>query len=66
MFNTVEFDKAKDFIDAPKPLSAYGLDKPRLEALFKQGSNELARITFGSDSKTPEGIYLKTSNAPQV
>ncbi len=66
MFNTIEFDKAKEIIGSPKTLTAYGLDKPRLEAVFKQGSNELAKIEFGGDSKTPEGIYVKTPNSADV
>ena len=66
MLNTLEFEKAKDIIDMPKALSTYGLDKPRLEIVFRQGSNELARIAFGSESKSPEGIYAKTSDGPAV
>jgi len=66
MFNTLEFDKAKDIMDTPKALTTYGLDKPRLEAVFKQGANELVRISFGSDSKSPDGIYVKASNAAAV
>ena len=66
MLNSLEFNKAKDIIDAPKALSSYGIDKPRLEVIFRQGSNELIRILFGSDSKNPEGIYLKTSDTPLV
>ena len=66
MFNTMEFDKAKDIIDAPKPAVSYGLDKPKLEVVFKQGANEGVRVSFGSDSKSPEGIYLKASSSPAV
>jgi hypothetical protein len=66
MLNTLDFDKAKDIIDAPKPLTTYGLDKPKLEVVLRQGSNELARIGFGNDSKMPEGIYLKTSTSAAV
>src|SRR2546422_669146 len=66
MLNTLEFEKAKDIIDMPKVLSTYGLDKPRLEIVFRQGSNDLARIAFGSESKSPEGIYAKTSDGPAV
>jgi hypothetical protein len=66
MLNSLEFDKAKDIIDAPKALATYGLDKPRLEVVFKQGMNELGRLSFGTDSKNPEGVYLKTSDSPAV
>jgi len=66
MLNTLDFEKAKDIIDAPKALSMYGLDKPKLEVVLKNGSNELVRLGFGNDSKMPEGIYLKTSATPSV
>jgi len=66
MLNTLDFEKAKDVIDAPKPLSTYGLDKPRIEVVLRQGSTELVRLAFGSDSKTPEGIYIRTSDGPAV
>lgn len=66
MLNAVEFERAKDIIDAPKSLSPYGLDKPKLEVIFRQGSNELRHILFGSDSKMPEGIYAKISDSPAV
>jgi hypothetical protein len=49
--------KAKDIIDAPKALSMYGLDKPKLEVVLRQGTTELTRVAFGGDSKMPEGIY---------
>ncbi len=63
MLNSVEFEKAKAIIDAPL-LLYYGLDRPKLEAVFRQGANELARIAFGGDSKMPEGIYVKASKGP--
>jgi hypothetical protein len=66
MLNGLDFEKAKDIIDTPKALSTYGLDKPRLEIVLKQGSNELTRVSFGTESKTPEGVYLKTSENPAV
>jgi hypothetical protein len=66
MLNALDFEKAKDIIDAPKALSTYGLDKPKLEVVLRQGSNELVRVGFGNDSKMPEGIYLKTSTSPAV
>jgi hypothetical protein len=66
MLNALDFEKAKDIIDSPKALSMYGLDKPKLDVVLKQGSNELLRVSFGSDSKMPEGIYAKTSGGPAV
>jgi len=66
MLNALDFEKAKDIIDAPKALSMYGLDKPKLEVVLRQGTTELTRVRFGGDSKMPEGIYLKTSDNPAV
>jgi hypothetical protein len=66
MLNALDFEKAKEIIDAPKALSTYGLDKPRLQVVLRQGSNELARVEFGNESKMPEGIYLKTSASPAL
>src|SRR5437867_12777945 len=66
MFNTLDFEKVKEIVDMPKTLAAYGLDKPKLEVSFREGSNDPVRVQFGSDSKTPEGIYLKSSDAPVV
>ena len=66
MLNTLDFEKAKDVIDAPKALSTYGLDKPKIEVVLRQGSTDLVTLAFGSDSKMPEGIYIKTSDSPAV
>ncbi len=66
MLNTLEFDKAKDIIDVPKPARAYGLDKPKMEVVFRQGGKEALRLAFGSDSKTPEGVYIGTSASSAV
>jgi hypothetical protein len=66
MLNTLEFDKAKDVIDAPKPAASYGLDKPRLEVSFKKAGSEILRLAFGSDVPAPEGIYIRTSESPAV
>jgi hypothetical protein len=66
MLNTLDFEKAKNIIEAPASPASYGLDKPKLEVVFRQGSNELGRIAFGADSKMPEGIYLKASDKPAV
>jgi hypothetical protein len=66
MLNALDFEKEKDIIDMPKALASYGLDKPKLEVALRQGSNDLVRVQFGSDSKMPEGIYIKTSDTPAV
>ena len=66
MLNSLEFEKAKDIIDTPKSLSSYGLDKPKLEVIFREDSNEAGRIAFGADSKMPEGIYIKTAGPAAV
>lgn len=66
MLSTLEFDKAKDVIDPPRPLALYGLEKPRLEVLFRKGTDEIGRVTFGADSTSPEGIYLKGSDGTAV
>jgi len=66
MLNGLDFEKAKDIVDAPKPLPTYGLDKPTLQVVFRNGANQLLRIDFGKDSTMPEGIYLKTSEGPAV
>src|SRR5438874_3282105 len=66
MFNTLDFEKVKEIVDMSKTLAAYELDKPKLEVSFREGSNDPIRVQFGSDSKTPEGIYLKSSDAPAV
>src|SRR5262245_2814441 len=66
MLNALDFEKAKEIIDAPKGLGTYGLDKAKLEVVLRQGANELARVSFGNESKMPDGIYLKTSDRPAV
>jgi hypothetical protein len=66
MLNTLEFDKAVEIIDLPGTLTTYGLDRPKLEVVFRQGSNELLRLTFGADASKAEGIYIKSSDSPAV
>src|SRR5262245_58269582 len=66
MLNALDFEKAKDIIDSPKPLRMYNLDKPTLQVVLRQNSNELGRIDFGADSKMPKGIYVKASDSPSV
>jgi hypothetical protein len=66
MLNALDFEKAKDIVDMPKTLAMYGLDKPKLEVVLRQGNNELTRVQFGGDSKMPEGIYIRTADTPAV
>jgi Domain of unknown function (DUF4340) len=66
MLNALDFEKAKDIVDMPKAPSAYGLDKPLIQVVFRNGANQLLRIDFGKDSTMPAGIYLKTSESPAV
>ncbi len=66
MMTSLEFDKASDIMDSPRALSSYGLDKPKLLVIFRQGTNELARFAFGADSRQPDGVYFKTSEKPAV
>lgn len=66
MMTSLEFDRAADIIDAPKALTSYGLDKPKLQLIFRQGTSELARFAFGADSREPAGVYFKTSERPAV
>jgi hypothetical protein len=66
LLSSLEFDKVSDIIDSPRGLATYGLDKPKLEVVFRQGTTELLRLSFGADSRQPEGVYLKTSEKPAV
>jgi hypothetical protein len=66
MLSTLEFDKAKEILDMPKGLATYGLDKPRVEVVFRKGADETGRVAFGGDSQNPEGIYFKASDSPAV
>lgn len=66
MFNSLEFDKAISIIDAPPALTTYGFDKPRVAAVLREGTNELLRFSFGSDSKSPDGVYWKSAQRKDV
>jgi len=61
-----DFERAKQIIDAPKALSTYGLDKPKLEVTLRQAGKDVLGLKFGSNSKDPEGLYIKTSTKPAV
>ena len=45
----------KEWIDTPAPLSTYGLDKPGIRVVLKQGGTVLADCSFGNSAK--DGIY---------
>jgi hypothetical protein len=48
---------AKEWIDKPASLSSYGLDKPLIRIVLKQGSTVIADCSFGSSNKN--GIYAQ-------
>ena len=66
LFNALDFEKAKQINDAPKPLNTYGLDKPKLEVTLRQSGKDQFGLKFGSPSKDPDGKYIKTSATPAV
>jgi len=66
MISSLDFERARQIIDAPKALSAYGLDKPKMEVFFREAGKEVLSLKFGGNSKDPEGVYLKTSTSPAV
>jgi hypothetical protein len=51
LFETLEKNKVKDFIDRPAALTGYGLEKPKVEVTFKKGDEVLAQFAFGSDAR---------------
>jgi hypothetical protein len=54
----------KQLIDKPAPASTYGLDKPLIRVVLKQGGNVLADCSFGKAAK--EGIYAQVKGDPAV
>jgi hypothetical protein len=54
----------KELIDKPASASAYGLDKPLIRVILKQGGNVLADCNFGKAAK--EGIYAQVKGDPAV
>ena len=54
----------KEWIDNPAALSSYGLDKPIIHVVLKQGSNELAECAFGRAAKN--GVYAQVKGDPSV
>jgi hypothetical protein len=47
-----------EWIDKPAALSTYGLDKPLIHAVLKQGANVIADCSFGKSAKNG-GIYAQ-------
>jgi hypothetical protein len=62
ILGTFQGAQATSIVDSPKPLSSYGLDKPRLEVVLREKGKEVAALKFGSDSQSPAGVYLKSAN----
>lgn len=54
----------KELIEKPAPLSSYGLDKPAIRVVLKQGGNVLADCSFGKAAK--DGIYAQVKGDSSV
>jgi hypothetical protein len=54
----------KQWIDKPETASTYGLDKPPIHVVLKQGGNILADCSFGKSAK--DGIYAQVKGDPSV
>jgi len=54
----------KEWIDKPSALSSYGLDKPAIRVVLKQGRNVLADCSFGKAAKN--GIYAQVKGDSSV
>jgi hypothetical protein len=71
MLSALEFGVATGIIDDPGPLSAYGLDSPRLrivlEGLSAAGpETPILDAVFGSDATDSDHIYFKRADQPAV
>jgi len=62
MLSAVQEAQATSIVDSPGALSAYGLEKPRLEVVVREKGKEVAALRFGSDSQSPAGVYLKSAS----
>lgn len=60
MLSAIQSEQATSIVDAARPSSAYGLDKPRLQVVLREAGKEVAALKFGSDSQNPAGIYLQS------
>jgi hypothetical protein len=54
----------KEWIDKPAPLKEYGLDKPAVHAVFKQGGRILADCALGKSAKN--GVYAQVKGDSSV
>ena len=55
---------AKKWLDQPASLSTYGLDKPAMRVILKQGGNVLADCAFGHAAK--DGVYAQVKGDSSV
>jgi hypothetical protein len=55
----------KDWIDKPAPLATYGLDKPLIQVVLKQGGNVKVDCSFGLAAKN-DGIYSQVKGDSSV
>jgi hypothetical protein len=56
--------QVKQFIDAPGPLSTYGLDKPSVRVVLKQKGQIKLECSLGSEAK--EGVYAQVKGESSV
>jgi hypothetical protein len=63
LIDILDFERAREIIDAPKAPATYGLDKPRVQVSLREGGKDTVRLTFGGDAK-PEGVYVKKGDGP--
>ena len=54
----------KEWIDKPAPLKEYGLDKPAIHVVLKQGGSVLADCALGKSAKN--GIYAQVQGDSSV
>jgi hypothetical protein len=54
----------KEWIDKPAPLSVYGLDKPAIHLVLKQGASVLADCIFGKAAR--DGIYAQVKGDSSI
>jgi hypothetical protein len=54
----------KGWVDKPSSLEAYGLDKPKIHIVLKQGTNILADCSFGKAAK--DGIFAQVKGDSAV
>lgn len=59
--------RADEFIDKPRTLADYALDKPRLEAAVTiSGRKAPLRLLVGKSSSGEPGVFVKRADAPTV